>query len=789
MTVSAELPSAMMEGAVKGAGFLKVSDRLCPSWVDGAVLKINGSDFVLDAKPSGSKASFTGKRMDAESYDIFYSASGMSREAVASMDFSKQKQTGNDNPGHLDYYALLSGVNDCEEVFFSPEWATAHGGTLKQSGCLKVKVLLPEGIESLSRISLGCEEKIFHSSNSGDSACSEISIELENVKAGSDGCITVYIATPWFPISFSDKDKLVFTGIDNDGNTVSKSFKPEVQTLYGNRVNEFVVGGNWPTQYKQGRGSMNDPYIISTAEEMKSIGNLLENDVITCFKLAGDIDMSGISGWTPINPFNSARGIYFDGNGKTVSNFNAGSGTWSSMFGVLHGTVCNLTLKDPVLSCGASSPCGILCAWAGNNTGTLEATVENVHIVGGKAEYTGTSATVFGGMCGNACNATFKNCSYEGTVSRSGKCTDVDNYVGTGGLIGKTLGNVKMLGCHVSGTVYCAAGRATGGLVGYWSVAAGEGDMDSCWTDATVTSVNDCTGGLVGWFAGGVFRNNWAENASVDCGLKASGTYSYCGGLIGHSSTSIDLSDCHFAGSIKGKGTIIGGVIGQATNGIRIQRCWFDGSITGGSYIGGILSRTGNKEGYLLSDCYSRGSIDGTTYLGGLVADTYAGNTIRNCWSGCSVNGTYGLGGLIARASNASGSAVLMGGQNFNITVEGCIAWNNSISTKTSGGENPETHYPCAPVVGYTAEKNTLKNCWRRSDMYFNYFSKPDYNVLYDQDDVDADHPLYRKWTDKYYFSYNGKASSAGETVSATAKRIGWDESVWDLSGSEPRLR
>ena len=324
MTVSAELPSAMMEGAVKGAGFLKVSDRLCPSWVDGAVLKINGSDFVLDAKPSGSKASFTGKRMDAESYDIFYSASGMSREAVASMDFSKQKQTGNDNPGHLDYYALLSGVNDCEEVFFSPEWATAHGGTLKQSGCLKVKVLLPEGIESLSRISLGCEEKIFHSSNSGDSACSEISIELENVKAGSDGCITVYIATPWFPISFSIpagsyKVYLRMANVDNDGNTVSKSFKPEAQTLYGNRVNEFVVGGNWPTQYKQGRGSMNDPYIISTAQEIKSIGNLLENDVITCFKLADDIDMSGISGWTPINPNNSARGIYFDGNGKTVS--------------------------------------------------------------------------------------------------------------------------------------------------------------------------------------------------------------------------------------------------------------------------------------------------------------------------------------------------------------------------------------------------------------------------------------------------------------------------------------
>ena len=67
------------------------------------------------------------------------------------------------------------------------------------------------------------------------------------------------------------------------------------------------------------------------------------------------------------------------------------------------------------------------------------------------------------------------------------------------------------------------------------------------------------------------------------------------------------------------------------------------------------------------------------------------------------------------------------------------------------------------------------------------------YNDLYDQANVDASHPLYRKFTDpakdKYYFPYNGKAVPQETTVSDLAKILGWDESVWDFSGALPELK
>ena len=37
--------------------------------------------------------------------------------------------------------------------------------------------------------------------------------------------------------------------------------------------------------------------------------------------------------------------------------------------------------------------------------------------------------------------------------------------------------------------------------------------------------------------------------------------------------------------------------------------------------------------------------------------------------------------------------------------------------------------------------------------------------------------------------SFNGKAAAAGKTASQVAKEIGWDETIWDLSGEIPALR
>ena len=37
--------------------------------------------------------------------------------------------------------------------------------------------------------------------------------------------------------------------------------------------------------------------------------------------------------------------------------------------------------------------------------------------------------------------------------------------------------------------------------------------------------------------------------------------------------------------------------------------------------------------------------------------------------------------------------------------------------------------------------------------------------------------------------AYHGKAAAAGKTASAVAKELGWDETIWDLSGDVPALK
>ena len=62
-------------------------------------------------------------------------------------------------------------------------------------------------------------------------------------------------------------------------------------------------------------------------------------------------------------------------------------------------------------------------------------------------------------------------------------------------------------------------------------------------------------------------------------------------------------------------------------------------------------------------------------------------------------------------------------------------------------------------------------------------------NTQFDQEDVDANNPLVVNHIVQYYLPYHGKAAAATETASAVAKRIGWDTTVWDLSGDKPVLK
>jgi len=789
MTVKVTLPANLLESSTKS---LSVDSKgsLKPAWEKGDKILVNGKTFEL-SEIKGNTATFKGDAVSAKTYDIVYPASLGSVDAAISRTPGAQTQNGNGSVSHIQYYAALKGVKDCSDVELTPAWAAANGGTLHSNTVLKFVVTFLDAVTGVSSIKLDCGEKVY-------------SMDLTNCTLGADHTLTAYMEVPGEAIVFANGQKVSFSAVDQDGAEVLKTFKPEAQTLNAGRVNEFRVGGDWPSSVKKGKGSMSDPYLITNLSEFDAIHNLLENDVITCFRLEADLDMKEITGWIPFNQENLPRGIYFDGNNHTISNFTSTeSPKWASMFGVLHGTIKDLTLKDPVLYNTYAAPAGILCAWAGNSAGELDATIENVHIVNGKAT-SAEAKNYFGGMIGNAVKATIKNCSFDGLVQRTIAASNTYNPVG--GLIGWTALGLTIENCSTSGTLKCAMGRSCGGVIGY--VNGFSIDIKDCSSSMIIESEGDCVGGITGWTYAGNFVNCHSTGTIKAGRATTSATSSYVGGIAAHISTNASFENCSHIGDITAVTSTVGGIAGQCNAGTSsFKRCFVDANIKGTNNMGGIVSRTRDKDNVIIENCYTKGSITGSSsYIGGIVSDIYKDNIVRNCYTTMAIAGAFGIGGLIARASNASASSVLMGSQNFNINVSGCIAWNPSIKTTNAAGEDPAGHYSAGCVIGYTAAYNTLKDNYRKADMVFEYYAEgpgsttvgstytySGYNVAYDQDNTDASNALYRMFTDatkdKYYFPYFGKAAPADATISSLAKNLGWDETVWDLSGPEPKLR
>lgn len=302
----------------------------------------------------------------------------------------------------------------------------------------------------------------------------------------------------------------------------------------------------------------------------------------------------------------------------------------------------------------------------------------------------------------------------------------------------------------------------------------------------------------------------WGGNGSGTCGATVSGvhaenctvsmtanTNAVTGGLIAYA-CKLTLEDSSFQGTVSSalsssSAHYMGGLVGRvAYNGASIARCHADVQIKGksGTQIGGLVGATYTGCSATITDCYTTGAITGKcSYMGGIVGDLVAYSTVSRCYSTMDLTGGYCHGGIVGRASNlANPNKSGTFNSTLNIKVDRCIAWNGSIRTSGSG-ENPASHYSSGAVVGFTVYRNILTDCRRRPDMAFNVYANTSYNILLDNENVTPDTPLVKPSEDTYHCPYNGKAAAAGETLSAVAASLGWDASVWDLSGDLPKLK
>ena len=270
--------------------------------------------------------------------------------------------------------------------------------------------------------------------------------------------------------------------------------------------------------------------------------------------------------------------------------------------------------------------------------------------------------------------------------------------------------------------------------------------------------------------------------------VNASGPVGIIGAYGGTQDIAAEVSHVYVSGKLENKvahGT--GGLFGVIIN-ATIDACSADVTIVSTKYDSGGIYGYDNTQGpkfSTVSNCWSAGDITGNRMVGGIAGNaanngTYSEVVIRNCYSTAKVHAQFKYGGIVGDAAQGQKTGT---GLDLKNHIEKCIAWNESIYSDVA---DESVHYSAGAIVGFTSIKNYHVDCVRKADLVFSDCPGNSFNVLYDQGNSSPDSPLVEAVEGQYNYPYHGKAAAKGATASDVAKSLGWDESVWDLSGTLP---
>ena len=382
------------------------------------------------------------------------------------------------------------------------------------------------------------------------------------------------------------KDMDSFAGWENEGIWVIEEGIDYPHLEWEGTSGQLIV--NSPKPYS-GRGSVEEPYLIYTAEEMSKIGLYLE-DSNSHFILMNDIDMTGYDKNNFFSPglgreFNGT----FDGNGHAIQNFSyhGGSNNCVGLFGIIgkNGKIRDLELENVDVEGYTDAGCLV-----GRNFGEVADVSIWGNFYAGYQRYSG-------GLAGRN-TGTIRGSFFEGAI--------IFNSIDyAGGLVGENCAGGVISNCHMRGTIDADSGYQIGGLIG-----SNQGFADGCYVSGYriegdwVSNV----GGLAG-VSGGSIVNCYVEDAII--------AVRYCnrlGGLVGYSYTSS-----------------------------KTKNCFVDCEIGIGDNAGGLVGINSGE----IADCFAKGKIRGEDYTGGLIGTNYYGSVYR-CFSTVKivVHG-YRTGGLV----------------------------------------------------------------------------------------------------------------------------------------------
>ena len=538
--------------------------------------------------------------------------------------------------------------------------------------------------------------------------------------------------------------------------------------------------------YSGGTGTPEDPYLISTPEDMNLIG-LNQDDWDKHFQLITDIDLSGdvanqfnlIGLYAASDDANEAIAVpfsgVFDGQGHTIANFtyevqgdeNPAQG-WVRGIGLFrlvdgeNAEIRNLTLLDPNLY---PSPD---CVQRVGSVGTLSGVVRSglvtaCHVEGGSIRADGSA----GGLVGfvqryygddasdmlpsfSSCSA---NCEVAAAPERSFIATEgADRYLYAyyGGLLGFNSGTVS--DC-------CAVGPVSGGQTAGGMVGLNYGEITRCQATGDVYGQSHI-GGLAGESSYGTISSSWAGGDVAGTATGTSSDGSGIGGLVG-SSLYGTLSDCYASGSVAGR-LHVGGLVGGC-NGSTVEGCYATGSVTAGNQQAGGLAGSAALDA-VISECYACASVSVPWAGGGLVG--LNGGTIQRSWADGIVSGTSGIGGLVGEHWNWS-TTVAGVPLEYNGALMDCYALTDVICEGSRGGG----------LVGDN-EGGTILRCFAAGQLTGSHIL----GGLLGADSEEYSSSVERSFWDKDATGSSASAAGVGLNTHLMQDRTTYTDAGWDLT-------
>ena len=375
----------------------------------------------------------------------------------------------------------------------------------------------------------------------------------------------------------------------------------------------------------KGSGTTNDPYLITTANELNQTRNNLE----ACYKLMRDIDLTEwlsennpSQGWMPIGAKDEPFKGTFDGNGKTVKLFiNRPDQEYVGFMGVVdHATIKNLTVKGNIT--GKTAVGGII-GYCDLKYGSGDCEIENCHYVGNV-----NGGGIVGWISFYESKyslgqiATIKNCSFTGKAKAG---------------IVYSCGMVYIQGCKVNATI--ESEDHAGGIIGI--ISPGKTSVKSTgskeWFDH-FSEVHDCSvsGHIKGKNAGGIVGSSAAikiYNNLVTADVEGTNA----GGVLGERyNNSINekyvtiIKNVIASTEIKGTNSV------GRVSGTQYVTCGNNGSLSTNYVINGLCVYLDDQK-QTISDSPINGEICGKSVLAESATYEGLGWDMRKTWGMSSV--------------------------------------------------------------------------------------------------------------------------------------------------------